>query len=77
VKKTVFSTLFIILNILAQAQQKGYTPAIEPCACPFTADSSLQTSCAYLIVPESRQKPAGKTIKLPFIYVKNSTGEKQ
>jgi len=76
VKKAGVSILFSILTTLLFAQQKGYTPSIEPCACPFTADSSLQTTCAYLIVPESRLKPNGKTIKLPFIYVKNGTGKR-
>lgn len=76
VKKAGITLLLIILTTLLYAQQKGYTPKIEPCACPFMADSSLQTSCAYLIVPESRLKPGGKTIKLPFIYVKNNTGIK-
>lgn len=76
-KKKGFTLLLIILTHALYAQQKGYTPKIEPCACPFTADSSLQTSCAYLIVPESRQKPAGKTIKLPFIYVKNNSAGKK
>lgn len=58
------------------AQQKGYTPKIEPCACAFKADSSLKTRCAYLIVPENRNKPNGKTIKLPFIYVESNNPNK-
>jgi len=58
------------------AQNKGYTPKIEPCACAFKADSSLKTKCAYLIVPENRKKPNGKTIKLPFIYVESNNPDK-
>ncbi len=54
----------------------GYTPKIEPCDCIFKADSSLKTRCAYLIVPENRSKPKGKTIKLPFIYVESSNPNK-
>ena len=34
------------------------------------------TRCAYLIVPENRNKPNGKTIKLPFIYVESKNPNK-
>lgn len=77
VKKAGIILALIILTNLLYAQQKGYSPKIEPCACPFIADSSLQTTCAYLIVPESRLEPNGKTIKLPIVYVKNNTGKKR
>lgn len=59
------------------AQQKKYTPKIEPCACTFKVDSALKTRCAYLIVPENRHKPNGKTIKLPFIYVESGNPNKR
>jgi pimeloyl-ACP methyl ester carboxylesterase len=68
--------LIISFQLSAPAQQKGYTPKIEPCACAFKADSSLKTRCAYLIVPENRNKPNGKTIKLPFIYVESKNPNK-
>src|ERR1700733_4157829 len=57
-------------------QKQNYTPKIEPCACAFKADSGLKTSCYYLIVPENRNKPNGKTIKLPFIYVESNNPNK-
>jgi pimeloyl-ACP methyl ester carboxylesterase len=69
-------TIIILSELTLTAQQKGYTPKIEPCACAFKADSSLKTRCAYLIVPESRNKPNGKTIKLPFVYVESSNPNK-
>jgi len=62
--------------IQPQAQTKGYNVKIEPTACPFTADSSLKTTCAYLVVPENRHKPGGKKIKLPFIYVHSNNVNK-
>jgi len=62
---------------ISSAQQKAaYTPKIEPCDCAFKADSSLKTRCSYLIVPENRSKPKGKTIKLPFIYVESNNPNK-
>src|ERR1700754_3475497 len=69
----ILSSLFILQASFAQ--NKGYTPKIEPCACVFKSDS-LKTKCAYLIVPENRNKPDGKTIKLPFIYVESKNPDK-
>ena len=67
---------FIFFQQMSFAQQKEYTPRIEPCECAFKADTSLKTRCAYLIVPENRSKPNGKTIKLPFIYVEGKNPNK-
>ena len=78
--KHIIPVLLFIISFqeLSFAQQKeGYTPKIEPCDCIFKADSTLKTRCAYLIVPENRSKPKGKTIKLPFIYVESSNPNKQ
>jgi len=60
----------LLLGSIAVAQ--GYVPTIEPCACMIKVDSTLISTCGYLIVPENRQRPAGRTIKLPFVYVKKS-----
>lgn len=79
IKRLIFlAILLITTGQISRAQQKeGYTPKIEPCACAYKADSSLKTRCAYLVVPENRSKPKGKTIKLPFIYVESSNPNKQ
>ncbi len=77
IKPSALIILFVLLSQLSvTAQQKGYTPKIEPCACAFKADSSMKTRCAYLVVPENRKKPGGKTIKLPFIYVESNNPNK-
>jgi hypothetical protein len=57
--------------------QKTYLPKIEPCSCAFKTDSNFKTRCGYLVVPENRQKPTGKTIKLPFIYVECNNPDKK
>jgi len=76
-KYPILLTAFIIFGCrIATAQQKSYTPKIEPCDCLFKNDS-LKTRCAYLIVPENRNKPTGKTIKLPFIVVESNNPNKQ
>jgi len=74
----IISSIFCLFLFAgsSQAQQKAtYTPKIEPCDCIFKNDS-LKTRCAYLVVPENRSKPNGKTIKLPFIYVESKTPNK-
>ncbi|HEY8930408.1 MAG TPA: alpha/beta fold hydrolase [Mucilaginibacter sp.] len=68
-------TAFLFTGIVCNAQQKGYIPKIEPCECAFKADS-LNYHCGNLIVPENRNKPKGKTIKLPFIYVESNNPNK-
>jgi hypothetical protein len=65
--------LLLLLGSIAVAQ--GYVPKIEPCPCMIKVDSALISQCGYLIVPENRQQPAGRTIKLPFVYLKKSVAD--
>jgi pimeloyl-ACP methyl ester carboxylesterase len=58
-------------------RQNNYTPAIEPCECPIKIDSSFQTECGYLVVPENRMKKSSNKIKLPYIRVKSKNPNKQ
>src|SRR3569833_257551 len=74
-KRLILIPILILFQQFTFAQQNGYTPKIETCACAFRSDS-LKTKCAYLIVPENRTKPNGKTIKLPFIYVESKNPNK-
>lgn len=66
----LLSAIFSLCVSYVQAQP-GVVRTLEPCACPVPVDSSFRTRCAYLIVPENRQKNNGKTIKLPFIIVES------
>lgn len=50
--------------------QEGYTPRIEQGACQFKIGNGLIARCGYLVVPENRQKPNGRTIKIPFVYAR-------
>ena len=65
-------TLPFIFALLRAGAQQTNGPHIEPCDCVFTADSAYKTRCGYLVVPENRQKPQGRMIKLPFIYVEST-----
>jgi pimeloyl-ACP methyl ester carboxylesterase len=62
----VFALLLLSQNLLAQS----YTPQIETCPCVVKVDPALESHCGYLVVPENRNKPAGRRIKIPFFYVK-------
>jgi pimeloyl-ACP methyl ester carboxylesterase len=44
---------------------------------PYKIDSSFQTICGYLIVPENRKKAASKMIRLPFIVLKSKSPDKK
>jgi pimeloyl-ACP methyl ester carboxylesterase len=74
--------LFLPLATFAQQHAPSLTRqpprTIEPSACPIKIDSSFQTRCGYLLVPENRTKPHSPTIKLPFIiaYSKNPNKRK-
>jgi pimeloyl-ACP methyl ester carboxylesterase len=78
IKSFFISLILLQFTVTSFAQRKAYEPKIEPCACAFKADMAYQTKCAYLVVPENRHKPNGKTIKLPFIIVEsNNPGKKK
>lgn len=63
----------LLAGFIAAAQ--GYVPKIEPCACMIKIDSTLISTCGYLVVPENRQRPAGRTIKLPFVYLRKTASD--
>ena len=44
---------------------------------PNKIDSSFKTQCGYLLVPENRNKPSSRIIKLPFIIVKSKNPDKK
>ena len=67
--KRVLTSLLILLSFTVPAQ----TRHIQDSACPIKIDSSFQTRCGYLLVPENRTKPHSRVIKVAFIiaYSKN------
>jgi pimeloyl-ACP methyl ester carboxylesterase len=74
-KKLISTILFTIcISQIVFSQSK---PSLEPCDCKFKADSSLVTTCGYLLVPENRTNKQSKTIKLPYIYVQNKSPNKK
>ncbi len=67
--RLVVIILFVISCICHRAFPQTYVPKIEPGPCLVKIESGLISQCGYLVVPENRQKPAGRSIKLPFVYV--------
>jgi pimeloyl-ACP methyl ester carboxylesterase len=68
--KTVFLVLGILCAATSPVFSQGYTPRIEPGNCPIKIASGLIARCGYLVVPENRQQPKGRTIKIPFVFVR-------
>jgi len=69
----VWLVLAVVGGFRVQCQS---VPRIEDSACIYSADSSHKTHCGYLVVPESRRRPQGNLIKLPFIYVESNNPQK-
>ncbi len=76
--RMIFLTaLFLLSQVLPAQTQKGYIPKIEDCPCLVKVDSSLKARCGYLVVPENRAKPAGRIVKIPFIYTLSPNPDKK
>ena len=60
--------LLVALHGLAYAENAGPPPVprFEPAPCPKLsgADELTKASCGYLVVPENRSRPSGRTIRL-------------
>lgn len=68
----------VCLFFITYAQsQPGVARRLESCDCQVKIDSSFRTRCAYLVVPENRNKQNGKTIKLSFILVESKNPNKK
>ena len=65
-------TLLLLFAVLRAGAQQTNGPHIERSDCIFAADSAHKTQCCYLVVPENREKPDGRMIKLPFIRVEST-----
>jgi hypothetical protein len=68
--KALLTTLLICFVLWPAARAPPYQPGIEPAACPVKYDARLVVRYAYLVVPESRARPQGRKIKIPFLFVR-------
>jgi len=67
----VSATVVFMLRDSGQAEEtgaalvaEGYTPVLQPRDCPEGLSSDPNVRCEFLVVPEDREKPAGRQIKI-------------
>jgi pimeloyl-ACP methyl ester carboxylesterase len=65
--KIIAFVLAILTVLYLPCIAQGYKPSIETCDCLIKVDTRLISQCGYLVVPENRQKPSGRKIKIPFV----------
>jgi pimeloyl-ACP methyl ester carboxylesterase len=70
IMKKVFAWVFLLGCLPTYLFAQNYTPKIEPCPCMTKLDPRLTSVCGYLVVPENRQKPKGRTVKIPFVFAR-------
>lgn len=68
--KLLVAAFLLSLPFLAAAQGPAYTPRVELTACPVKYDARLVVQYGYLVVPENRQRPRDREIKVPFLFVR-------
>lgn len=64
------SAILLFFLAIPCAIAQGYHPKIEPAGCPIKIGDGVIAKCGYLVVPENRQKPGGRQIKIPFVFVR-------
>ncbi|MEP6947352.1 MAG: alpha/beta hydrolase [Acidobacteriota bacterium] len=69
--------LFLLLGstvcLTGKASAQEAVPRFEASDCVFPAPMGDNVVCGYVVVPENRAKPKGKTIRLPIIIQKSSS----
>jgi pimeloyl-ACP methyl ester carboxylesterase len=68
-KTLLIALLFATIFSKTMYGQK-YKPVIEPFPGLVYADPRLILKTGYLVVPEDRNKPAGRKVKIPFLFVR-------
>ena len=65
--------LLLLFCFRPAARSQTYRPRIEPAACPIKLDKRLVATYGYLVVPENRQRPQGRQVQVPFLFVRRPT----
>ncbi len=68
--KTFFIILFLGTIISHNLYSQKYKTVIVPYPGLVKADARLILKTGYLVVPENRNKPLGRKIKIPFIFIR-------
>src|ERR1700743_266106 len=73
--KYLFTLSGVILFMSSHVQ--GTVRNLEPFACPVAVDSTFHTHCAYMLVPENRQRKNSPLIKVAFIVLESKNPAKR
>ena len=68
--KKLFVALLFAICFCQNLYSQKYNPVIEPFPGMVKADARLILKTGYLVVPENRNKPAGRKVKVPFLFVR-------
>jgi pimeloyl-ACP methyl ester carboxylesterase len=71
--KRFYCYLLLLFCALTRAHGQAYQPRIESAACPVKFDPRLVVRYGYLVVPENRQRPGGRQVKVPFLFARRPT----
>ncbi len=78
-QSSLFLTLLHVASPVPALAETQPVPRFEPSACPTLAGAEEldKASCGYLVVPENRSQPNGRTIRLLVAKYPASSPEKQ
>lgn len=68
--KKILIILLCATIFIQKVYSQKYKPVLEPYAGLVKADPRLILKTGYLVVPENRNKPAGRKVKVPFLFVR-------
>jgi pimeloyl-ACP methyl ester carboxylesterase len=68
--KSLALALLLFLVFIQGATCQTYKPVIEPAVSNIKYDGRLVAKYGYLVVPENRQRPQGRKIKVPFLFIR-------
>lgn len=71
----VFIVLLYLSLMVQLANAQGYQAEIEPMLCPIKIGEGVIAQCGYLVVPENRQKPKGRKIKVSFVFARKADAD--
>ncbi|MBI5566139.1 MAG: alpha/beta fold hydrolase [Chloroflexi bacterium] len=77
--KTVLAIVLITIGLspVRSVAAQANVPRFEPTPCPFVMPRDEHIDCGYLIVPEDRSQPSGRTIKIGVAIVKSHSPKPQ
>ena len=77
--RLLLTLVLVTIPVLVRAQSNDLLPRFEPAPCPKLegAEALADATCGYLVVPEDRSRPHGRTIRLMVAKYPARSVEKQ